>query len=114
MNAREVDLLCSASNGRRRLRFVHVHDYNIVATDTPSLLVVGSVVVIRVQLRVHSFEQLLARTLASMTKAYLSWIHDSKRVYRSLDRLHQTYRTRTEFLDQEFPLPYPDSVFACT
>lgn len=77
------------------LRFVHVHDYKyyIVATDTLSLLVVGSVVVVRVQ---------------------LSWIHDSKRVYRSLDRLHQTYCTRTEFLDQEFLLPYPNSVFACT
>jgi len=96
------------------LRFVHVHDYNIVATDTPSLLVVGSVVVVRVQLKIHSFEQSPALTLASMTRAYLSWIHDSKRVYRSLDRLHQTYCTRTEFLDQEFLLPDPDSVFACT
>jgi hypothetical protein len=49
-----------------------------------------------------------------MTRAYLSWIHDSKWVYRLLDCLHQVYCTRTEFLDQEFLFPYPDSVFACT
>jgi hypothetical protein len=45
---------------------------------------------------------------------YLSWIHDPERVYRPLDRFHQAHCARTEFLDQEFLLPDPDAVLACT
>ena len=42
---------------------------------------------------------------------YLSWVHDPKRVYRTLDRLHQSHCALAEFLDQELLLSNPDSVF---
>jgi len=43
--------------------------------------------------------------------AYLSWVHDPERVYRPLDRLHQSHCALAELLDQKFLLSNPDSMF---
>lgn len=46
-----------------------------------------------------------------MDGTYLSWVHNAERVYRPLDRLHQSHCALAELLDQEFLLSNPDSMF---